>query len=228
MPDYVQYSLDFATTLSIAFAAIAFIWQRINEKKKEITSELWSEIKDVIDNLGNFKLEAIGIVMRAQSKIVSDKIKGKDVHRAPGTTFQSEYTELRDMMDNIKFRFRLDSMPKIRTVLEYHNLYQPNEEKLKKIFDDFDKKWMDLFYKAKGLQDEGKLIEKKMEEKGMDKSELDGLKYFGDLVIMIVGDEFKDKDSSLSEESEDSLSLNTIFNEFSDSLLGLAVPSTKN
>ena len=58
MPDSLQLSIDLATSLSIIFAAGAFIYQQWKENYEKKELGLWQEIREVIDTQADTMLEA--------------------------------------------------------------------------------------------------------------------------------------------------------------------------
>ena len=140
MPESLQLSIDLATSLSIIFAAGAFIYQQWKENYEKKELGLWQEIKEVIDSQADTMLESSRILIQMEYNPDEIQEGQEDLIDA----LVAGFTELLNITNTVKFRVRLDSKQKIEALLKRQGTYEAKKNKLDKIFCKFDRECNDL------------------------------------------------------------------------------------
>ena len=227
MSDSLQLSIDLATSLSIIFAAVAFIFQQWKENYEKKELGLWQEIREVIDSQADTMLESIRILI--QMEYNPDEIPAREEN--PDNALEAEFTEFLNIINTVKFRVRLDSKPKIEALLKRQDTYEAMKNKLDKIFIEFDNECDALIEQSRDMRKGAKIKNDK-------KAARDGL------IKAIFGDEFMSSEQKAiqaaywsSEEKAkldaaraaegkkiitEIFSLNMLFKHFSEALFELA------
>ena len=206
MPDSLQLSIDLATSLSIIFAAGAFIYQQWKENYEKKELGLWQAIKEVIDTQADTMHEASKI--QIQYNIETTQAGQEN----PDNTLETGYTEFLNILHTVKFKVRLGTKPKMKALLKRQNTYGAKKNLLDDTFDVFDKE-CDAFIDQMLIMRRGalKLGDRNIAHIGMMKA--------------IFGDAFftpEDQAAQSTEPDIEFLSLHKLFENFSEALLLLA------
>lgn len=210
MSESLQLSIDLATSLSIIFAAGAFIYQQWKENYDKKELGLWQEIKEIIDSQGDSLLDAIRILIQFQYNAVQAEQEDLD------TTLQSEYTEFLNIINTVKFRVQLDSKLKIEALLKRQDTYKAKKNKLDEIFIRFDNECNAFITQMETMRDGA------LELKNRDVAQQG-------LIKAIVGHAFMTQEKQAAVANEEATVLDTeffnlykLFENFSEDLFDLA------
>ena len=215
MYESLQLSIDLATSLSIIFAAGAFIYQQWKENYDKKELGLWQELKEVIDLQADTTLEAtkLQIKFNAQLKYNDEELQAGQENL--DYAIETGFTEFLHIIMTAKSRVRHETMPKIKALLKRQNTYKAKKNMLDEIFFRFDKD-------CDGFIDQVITMKKGAKVLGNSDLALQGFE------IVILGDDFltpgeqADRDKEAANLGIEIYSLHKLFESLSSGLLALA------
>ena len=213
MSESLQLSIDLATSLSIIFAAGAFIYQQWKESYEKKELGLWQEIKEVIDTQADTMLESVRILIQIVQFDYNAIQAGQEENSiALDSPLESQFTDFITILFTIKYRVQLDSKPKIEALLIRQDTYEAKKNKLDEIFFAFNNDCDNLIQKML-------IMRTNLSEMG------DRTTVFDTLLRSVVGYAFmtpEAKADHMAELDTEFFNLHTLFENFSEALLGLA------
>ena len=60
----IQIGLDLASAISIISAALLFLWQFSREKKRNRSSEIWTNFKEIADEIAEIKIDITDLLAK--------------------------------------------------------------------------------------------------------------------------------------------------------------------
>ena len=221
MSESLQLSIDLATSLSIIFAAGAFIYQQWKESYEKKELGLWQEIREVIDTQADTMLEATKIKIQYNTETIQAEQENLDYAVRTG------FTEFLNIIQTVKFRVRLDTKKKIEALLIRQETYEAKKKKLDEIFIRFDRECNGLIYQVEIMKRGALNLANK--EGALNLANNIKIAEVG-LIGAILGDAFykpgekAESDAEIAAQGNDFEigSLNTLFDNFSYDLFDLA------
>ena len=114
MLENVQIGLDLASAISIIGAASLFLWQFYRERNRNRKSEIWTNFKEIADDIAEQKIE------------ISDLIAKQLYYKEDGSKVTTDdlakiLQQLKQLTTKLQFHIRYDAKQDVRNILAYHS-----------------------------------------------------------------------------------------------------------
>ncbi len=114
MLENVQIGLDLASAISIIGAASLFLWQFYRERNRNRKSEIWTNFKEIADDIAEQKIEISDLIAKQlYFKEDGSKVTTDDLAKI--------LQQLKQLTTKLQFHIRYDAKQDVRNILAYHS-----------------------------------------------------------------------------------------------------------
>ena len=109
----LEYGMDLAATASILIAALSFIWQSAKQRKRNRRSEIWTNFKEIADEIAEQKIEIIDLIAKQlYYKEDNSQVTKDDLVKT--------ISNLKVLINKLVFHIRYDAKQSVKNILAYH------------------------------------------------------------------------------------------------------------